>query len=489
MKVVLTGAEKGTYLKTLRECEVPNVALNLTQFAIPKTKELDLKERIGEANIYVYTSDTDEDVEKFDSFLREHADSITCVIGRPDYNGDWLDDKYVPLWNDEKDVERLAYLCQRYGRVAISDRAINKDTAVRIRQLQKRWGATLIGITSKLDWIESIPWDVVIVSSWTSVVRRGETQVWDGHKMWRHAAQKKESSRKRHRGDIMRLGIDFDAVMEDDVHEVAKLAVKSWMAWAESTHGQATPSAYRPFDDPEEDTSEGAYEGGIVAIPGETHDVANTDSEGGGIATDAPERRHESERILLPVMALEGVVSEDEDTGIPGNSAPTIHLSNTNVRHCDSCYLASKCYAFKEHAECAFSLPVEIRTKKQLEAATQAIIEMQMSRVLFAKFAEELEGAGIDPALSAEMDRLMRLIAAKKDIEDTRDVFKMEVQARGSGQGVLSRIFGSKAEEHFSQVQTPMTAGELDAAIIDAEVLTDTEIPDRVFAHDEPSTR
>ena len=36
----------------------------------------------------------------------------------------------------------------------------------------------------------------------------------------------------------------------------------------------------------------------------------------------------------------------------------------------------------------------------------QAMIEMQASRVLFARFAEELEGQGLDPALSSEMDRL-----------------------------------------------------------------------------------
>jgi hypothetical protein len=79
-------------------------------------------------------------------------------------------------------------------------------------------------------------------------------------------------------------------------------------------------------------------------------------------------------------------------------------------------------------------------------AALQAMIEMQASRVLFARFAEELEGQGLDPALSSEMDRLFNLIDKFKNISDTRDLVRLEVEARGNS-GVLSRIFGSRAGE------------------------------------------
>jgi len=92
---------------------------------------------------------------------------------------------------------------------------------------------------------------------------------------------------------------------------------------------------------------------------------------------------------------------------------------------------------------------------------------MQASRVFFAKLGEEMEGQGMDPALSSEMDRFFRMVQSAKDIEDTRDLIKFNMEARSSA-GVLSRIFGAKAQ---AQVEHPMSAGELDRTIIDADVL------------------
>ena len=74
-----------------------------------------------------------------------------------------------------------------------------------------------------------------------------------------------------------------------------------------------------------------------------------------------------------------------------------------------------------------------------------------MSRVLFARFAEELEGQGLDPALSNEVERLFNLVEKFKDISDTRDVMRLEVEARGSS-GVLSRIFGQAVGESTRQL-------------------------------------
>jgi hypothetical protein len=79
------------------------------------------------------------------------------------------------------------------------------------------------------------------------------------------------------------------------------------------------------------------------------------------------------------------------------------------------------------------------------------MLEMQASRVLFARFAEELEGQGLDPALSSEMDRLFSLIDKFKNISDSRDMMRIEVEARGSA-GVLSRLFGQRAGEVSRQL-------------------------------------
>jgi len=107
-----------------------------------------------------------------------------------------------------------------------------------------------------------------------------------------------------------------------------------------------------------------------------------------------------------------------------------------------------------------------------LQAVLTAMLEMQTSRVLFARFAEELEGTGMDPALSAEMDRLFKLVKDMKDIEDTRDVVSVTMEARGSA-GVLSRIFGEKAAEKANALPAPLDEEDVDQMILDAQVLDD----------------
>jgi hypothetical protein len=475
LRVVLSGGEKGTYRNILTAHNVSSIALNFTQYSVPKTKNVDLRELLGGAAVFVYTSDGDENVAEFDEFIREHADEIEVVIGRADYNGDWLGEKYVPLWNDDKDLERLAHLCQKYGRVAVSDRAINGKTIPRIRQLQQRWGAKLYGLTSKVDTIETLDWDTVIVSSWTSVVRYGETQVWDGHGLRRYPAQKKESSRKKHRSDIIRLGVDFESIMEDDVSEVAKLAVKSWLAWEEATFGMG---AYHPSGDDDETEFDTPETGGIVTTPPLNVSSPNPVSTPPAIAHGGIQSRHENERELLPGLGVQIVRSSPVVSNVDGDevvenqdlAVHTVVHKDSGIRNCDSCYLASRCPAFQEHVECAYKIPVEIKTKDQLQAVLTAMLEMQTSRVLFARFAEELEGQGMDPNLSNEMDRLFKLMKEFKEISDTRDLVRIEMEARGSS-GVLSRIFGEKAANKANELSAPISQEQVDEIILNADII------------------
>ncbi len=464
MIVFFGGAEKGSHRSLLIDNDVNYMAVNLTHLPIPKTKEFHVPTVFNNAKIIVYSSENDEDTNKYGDFVRTHADDLVGVIGRPDFDGEWLGDKYIPAWSDNEDLERLAWICQKFGRVAISDKAINAKTLPRIRSLAQRWDTLLVGLTSKPDVIEALPWDVVIVGSWTSALRYGETQIWDGHALRRYPAQQKESSRKRHRADITRLGVDYDAVMEDDVTAVGNLAIRSWKAWEDHTFRaydpQTTGDEYE-FGDPEE--------GQIATIPPSLHSGGKPVSGGSNIAIGGVEKRHESERVLLPVMGIENLVSmgttsteQGEYIEIDPQETPVIRYQSNPLRQCDSCYLASRCPAFKEHSDCGFKLPVEIKTKDQLQAVLQAMLEMQASRVLFARFAEELEGQGLDPALSSEMDRLFSLVDKFKNISDTRDVMRIAVEARGNA-GVLSRLFGQKAGDTARQ----LPGGGLDSSLTD----------------------
>lgn len=460
MRVFFGGAEKSSHRRILERAGVTRFGVNLTHFPIPKTKELVLSE-VFTGETIIYTSEGDEDIHRFDDFIRQHEHNITAVIGRPDYDGAWLGNKYIPVWSDDKDLERLAILCQRYGRVAISDKAITGKTIPRIRSLAQRWGVQLYGLTSKPDSIEALPWDTVIVGSWTSALRYGETQVWDGHALRRYPAQQKDSSRKKHRADIQRLGLNPDLVLADDTTEVGMLAIRSWQAWESRVY------------DPQKQTPREA-----LMTDSTPHEIAITPltptgevgvSGGTSIAMTPPEKRHESERLLLPVMGVESITTigqktqseQGESYEVDPEEVPVIRYTNSLLRQCDNCYLASKCPAYKEHTECGFSLPVEIRTKDQLQSALRALLEMQVSRVMFARFAEEMEGQGLDTGLSAEIDRMFSLVNKFKDISDTRDVIRMEVEARGSA-GVLSRLFGQKAGETARELSTPLPTQALD---------------------------
>lgn len=461
----LSGGEKGSHRNLLLDAGVERIALNLTQLRIPVRKEFSLESLLPGCQVAVYTSEKDEDVDRYDEFLRNYIDEITFVVGRPDYKGDWLGSRYYPLWNDPEDTERLAFICQNFGRAAISDKAITPKTMKFIRSQQQRWGAKLIGLTSKADVIDSIPWDCVIVSSWTSAIRYGETQVWDGRSLRRYPAQQKESAKKRHRADIIRLGIDIDAVMEDNVNEMGKLAIRSWQAW------EGKNMAYDPSEDGGDEEEFSSVNTDVVATTPKTHVQSYEDSGGTSIAIGTPSKRHEEDRMLLPVMGVDRVTQvgsyEGESLEIAPEEVPVVRYTGTLLRQCDSCYLASRCPGFKEHSECGFKLPVEIKTKDQLQSALRALLEMQVSRVLFARFAEELEGQGLDPALSKELDRTFELVEKFRNISDSRELVRMEIETRSSG-GVLSRLFGAKVGETARQLPGgPVSPNQFDNLALD----------------------
>ena len=454
MKVFFGGAEKGSYRSILLSAGVTRFGINLTHYAVPKKKLLDLATVYQGHDIILYVSENDEDLARYDSFVREHIDSLTYVIGRPDYDGAWMGEKYVPIWNDPDDLERLQWLCQKYGRVAVSDRAITGKTINRIGQIATRWSTQLIGLTSKPDVIEKINWESVIVVSWSSALRYGETQVWDGHALHRYPAQQKESARKRHRNDIQRLGVDYNAVLEDEVNAVAHLAIQSWRAWETKNFGGYD---LMNVDDEEEFTL--TDDNQIIMISGDTPNPQSVAPRGTNIVPQVPNKRHEGKRTLLPVMGIDTITSmgsqtldnQGESIEVDPEQVSILKYNADPLRQCNHCYLASRCPQFEENSECAFSLPIEIRTKDQLNSAMRALVEMQVGRVMFARFAEELEGQGIDTTLSVEMDRVFTMIEKLKSISDTRDTVSFTMEAKGTS-GVLSRLFGAKAGEQARQL-------------------------------------
>jgi len=97
---------------------------------------------------------------------------------------------------------------------------------------------------------------------------------------------------------------------------------------------------------------------------------------------------------------------------------------------------------------------VQIRTKEQLQALMEAIIEIQTQRVLQARFAEEIQGQELSASTGREIDLLFKTVERMKNILDQRESFKVTVDAKAGG-GMLTRLFGSNVGNNARQLPEP----------------------------------
>jgi hypothetical protein len=88
------------------------------------------------------------------------------------------------------------------------------------------------------------------------------------------------------------------------------------------------------------------------------------------------------------------------------------------------------------------------------------VVEMQTQRVAFARFAEQIDGQGVDAALSGEIDRLFAIMGKMKDILDDSDVFRFQMEAKAKG-GVLSRLFGEGVGAAARALPIPVSSDEV----------------------------
>jgi hypothetical protein len=103
-----------------------------------------------------------------------------------------------------------------------------------------------------------------------------------------------------------------------------------------------------------------------------------------------------------------------------------------------------------------------------MKALLSSIMELQATRVAFARFAEEVNGGYPDDVVGKEMDRLFRMAERMKKVEEKRErlTVSVESESSGGGTGVLSRIFGEKA-----QVEPPPDPPAVEAEVVVAEIM------------------
>lgn len=379
---------------------------------------------------------TDEDTTP----IEDLADAIDAVGSTPRLvvgPVKWADAKgYLPLWNGEGEMPRQFI---ESGLVVtdqvFSDKAINK------RVLSARRRDSILGVvTGKRLGVDR--YDLVISSAWQSVQRNGETQVWDGKKLCRYNASDKDRVRLLHRDDIEALGVDPDRVLADDTFALTELAVLSWLAFDASVAND--PIA-------------------VVSNPAMVTQ-AQTGSPSRALATVVPRDRH-----VLPVIAQ----LQETLTGVDGTQTEqvTLRSKGDSLRSCNNCFLQDSCPAFNPGHSCAYSIPVTIQSKEQLNAVLTAVLEIQTQRVLQARFAEEITGQELSPEVGREMDRLFGLTAKTQEILDNHDSLKITVDARGASAsgGVLSQLFGPAAGAQAQALPEP-----LESDVVLAEVVGET---------------
>jgi hypothetical protein len=166
----------------------------------------------------------------------------------------------------------------------------------------------------------------------------------------------------------------------------------------------------------------------------------------------------------LPVIGLvqeKEVYTDPEDGVNKEREVPLVTVRSQSMRACSSCFLSSKCPAFDQNANCAYDIPVEVKSKQQMQSLQNSLIEMQAQRVLFMKMVEDMTGGYADPNLSGEIDRLQKLVKVKTELEQDSFSVKLEAKGNGGGAGMISRIFGRDAGEQMTALDRPVSADRM----------------------------
>jgi hypothetical protein len=365
---------------------------------------------------------------------------------RKDFYDKLPPEKFMPIWHEQDGREALEALCSSHTVVGISQTDIHGDTThvPVLNNLANRYRVKLhgVGITSK-KLIEAVKWDSVSSTSWLSPSMYGDTFVWTGRELKRYPKAYKDKARKTHRNIFTKNGFDYEKIEADDSEELLRLSVWSWQQYMDSISGVTNMgrNEITSFRETPQ-TQVGAQEeksGTEVALPRETKS--------------------------LPIIGFTYKEPDDEEDF----SDPEAHLTirSESMRVCNNCFLRDNCPGFQIDSTCLYNIPIEIRTKDQLRALHDALIEMQAQRVLFMKMSEDLSGGYVDPNLSSEMDRLNRMIKTK--VEGERDRFSMTIEASQSPQGgsKFAEMFGMDAANKLLQLEAPVSADE----IIEAEIV------------------
>jgi hypothetical protein len=410
-------------------------------------------------------------ITEFDSTVlgREYIEQM-----REEFWSDVSPHRFLPVWHEAHGgLGELAIMAHEFDHVAIPNMAIDDRRVLsnRLNSLITQHGVKMHGLgITKPDVMQQVRFDSVSSTSWVSPMRFGDTIVWDVNRLRRYPTTRKEQARRRHRALFEREGFDSEKIEEGDPSEVVRLSIWSWLQFEAALNRR---KGLRAVADDEEEVEDDEV---ADTWPDERE---STSAETATTPPDncPPEVRKNGNTLPvpvaevqpLPVMGFERVRKVDEQ-GQEIGSMLIARSTQVSQRKCDTCYVAANCPLMEPGSACKFGFPIELATKDQLVAAMSSVIETQMARVAFGRFAEELEGGYPDPNLSSEIDRFFKIIEKMRDITDDRLSLKIEAEARG-GAGILSAIFGAKPQDPIDPQKAEQALNDAMEGVVDADVL------------------
>jgi len=465
MNLIFMGAEVPSHRILLTNMGVKHVSINfyrLSKRGLPKTKDYLIQGRFPD-DVKVYVDggghqindlnlserELQEYADSYLDFLAVNADRIEGATELDVRSMDqaWntyhrnqaqeiLGDKLWVVWHQETGYTALYALCERFVNVALLGESLEDDTSLSARSkamLSQFPDLKFHGVAcAKPDNLRQVALSTASSLSWLSPMMRGETIVWNGTKLVRYQKKQKDQARPRYKAIIERAGLDYDKIINDDSNEVTRLAIWSYLQLEKALDKR---SGKKLSDNSEYKDDPGSAEtGGLLPD--------NRPYEGRKLLA----QREEDDRQILPVFGVKTkrVVEKDEDGRDVIKDVSVLQSNSLSLRQCDTCFVAANCPAFKPQNSCAFSLPVEIKTKDQLRGLLNTMIEMQGARVAFARYAEELNGGYPDPNTGQELDRLFKLVGQMKELEENKEFIRITAERQSSG-GVLAALFGDKA--------------------------------------------
>jgi hypothetical protein len=361
-------------------------------------------------------------------------------------------------------MDDLYSLAERFGKVGITQTNFNGRDLVLVLNRLADSGVQLHGLAmTKQDIMQAVRWTSVSSTSWISPQKYGATYVWSHGQLKSYSKEQKDQARRKERFVIQDAGFDYDKILADDPKELLRLSLWSWSQFVDSINSKSLRGVTRSVNSPYDSIGENEEE----EVGGVLEPVRNRVS--------TPVARNPAQMQRLPILGFDLATEKrrNEKTGeMEDVDVPLLKSRSDSMRLCDTCFLAAKCPMFEENATCAYDIPIQIRTREQMEALTATMVEIQTQRVLFMKMAEDADGGHADPILSAEMDRLFKMMDTKNKMEQEGFSLTVTAKQNGNNANIMDKIFGQMAPPEtfkaLESAQDPESVAE-QLGIIDVE--------------------